>query len=395
MFAAAAFFLLLGVFLRTVMPKPHVWVFAFLSWAAACGFSAGAARPLAAKYGWLVIMSVFLALFAAEGWLSLGATGVMPAYVKADIDEVRKERGDATLAPYMSNIEKYDPVLGARPRAAASRTASRFYRDGRMLYDVVYSTLDSGWRVTPQNPDADKAVVFFGCSFTFGQGLEDEQTIPWRVAELLGPEYQVFNFALYGYGAHQMLAQIENGFVDDIARRYQDVQAFFLTIDGHELRCSGFEEWVKSGPLYAEENGRVVYKGDIRNMDRPSLPPLRKMLRNCLVFQSIVGSTPPQSREMRELHAAIVAESARQMREKYHAPLTVLLWPDAPFEGQLRGRGLDPVSLVPALPDWETARSGYYIPYDGHPNALGADHVARFIAARVQKRAAAQAPESE
>lgn len=383
--ALAAFvaFLLFGLLLRKVMPKPYVWVFTFLSWGVSFGCLTAALRSTAAKYAALVFMSCFLALFVAEGWLSLGATGRASPYEMGAIEAMRVSRGESGLAPYQSNIEKYDPVLGARPRAEATRTGSTIYRDGKLLYDVVYTTLDNGWRITPQNPKARKAVIFFGCSFTFGQGLEDAQAIPYRVGELLGPEYQVYNFALYGYGAHQMLAQIQHGFVDDIARRHETVEAFFITIDGHELRCSGFEDWIKSGPLYAEADGRVVYKGDIRDMDRPSLPPIRKFMRNCLVYRRMAGTSPPHLLEYRELHAAIVAEAGRELQEKYDIPLTVLLWPDAPFESQLRRRGVKTLFLGQALPGWEEGMQRYLIPGDGHPNAQGADQVARFIAASI------------
>jgi hypothetical protein len=54
----------------------------------------------------------------------------------------------------------------------------------------------------------------FGCSFTFREGVEDREAMPYLVGEL--SKYIVYNFGFHGYGAHQMLSALEYGIVDRI-----------------------------------------------------------------------------------------------------------------------------------------------------------------------------------
>jgi hypothetical protein len=60
--------------------------------------------------------------------------------------------------------------------------------------------------VQPAGP-TDRALVFFGCSFTFGTGVADAETLPCQAARLL-PDTRVYNFAGVGDGPHQMLAEL-------------------------------------------------------------------------------------------------------------------------------------------------------------------------------------------
>lgn len=58
-------------------------------------------------------------------------------------------------------------------------------------------------------------VLFFDDSLTFGEGVNDNQTMPYRVGMRSAGALRVYNFAFHGYGPHQMLAQIELGVVRD------------------------------------------------------------------------------------------------------------------------------------------------------------------------------------
>jgi hypothetical protein len=378
LFGALAF-LILGIALRKLMPKPYVWVFAFLAWAVACVFASLALRNDRAKSLLRVAVSLLLALFVVEGHLSTDSTEKPSLRSKATVTEIQKDRHDPSLFEYQSNFQGDDPILGFRPKPGKTRIASRVLHDGKIVYDVIYTSLESGWRLTPQFPDANTAVVFFGCSFTYGEGLNDEESIPYRVGQLLGGDYQTFNFAFHGYGAHHMLAQIENGYLDDIARQYKRIIAFFLTIDGHELRCSGHSLWDRNGPWYALENGTAVYKGKFADMPDPPAGDGIRFLRNCLIYRALRTPKKHNLDDLRQLHTGILAEAERQLRQKYGASLTAVLWPDAPFRNLLEQRHLAIINLAPSLPRYSKDMSKYTITHDGHPNAYGALKTAEAI----------------
>jgi hypothetical protein len=53
--------------------------------------------------------------------------------------------------------------------------------DDEVIFDVVYTISAHGFRVTPGAGGTSGSagrVLFFGCSYTFGEGVEDDQTLP-------------------------------------------------------------------------------------------------------------------------------------------------------------------------------------------------------------------------
>jgi hypothetical protein len=59
------------------------------------------------------------------------------------------------------------------------------------------------------NKDKQKEEIWiFGCSFTHGWGLNDEETYPWLLQERF-PEYEIVNFGVGGYGTIHSLIQFQ------------------------------------------------------------------------------------------------------------------------------------------------------------------------------------------
>jgi hypothetical protein len=74
------------------------------------------------------------------------------------------------VAECLSNIQP-DPLLGYGPKPEQSRTSCLRAIGDVPVYDIIVTTLDSGWRITPQRgAKARTAVLFLGCSYTFGDG---------------------------------------------------------------------------------------------------------------------------------------------------------------------------------------------------------------------------------
>ena len=82
---------------------------------------------------------------------------------------------------------------------------------------------------------------------------------------------------------------------------------------------------------------------------------------------------------------AIIEESARLLREKYKASLTVLLWPDVEYlEAELQQRGIATLRARDMLPDWDTTKGNvYYIDpeWEMHPNPRATSELAEGLAA--------------
>jgi hypothetical protein len=99
---------------------------------------------------------------------------------------------------YNDNYFAQDKDLGyALNRSKRSvRSIKKKKSDGTPIYDVSYQLNELGLRDTPHNGDKFP-VFFFGDSFTFGEGVDDDDTLPAQFAKATGRK--VLNFALHGW----------------------------------------------------------------------------------------------------------------------------------------------------------------------------------------------------
>lgn len=205
---------------------------------AVCLFAAGAAaigglavsRRETVRGGALALASILLSLALVEGFFYFAG--------KSRIVIV-------TTAPRAWRHN--DAELGALPVPNAT-TRFREFLDGQLITDVRYTVDGTGLREIPHiAQDPRHKVVFFGCSFMFGHGVEDDETLPYYFVEQARGTFAGYNFSGEGWGPHQMLREIETGFV----RRTTGVPdlAIYEAIPDHLRRVSGRAPW-ETGPKY-------------------------------------------------------------------------------------------------------------------------------------------------
>jgi hypothetical protein len=89
-----------------------------------------------------------------------------------------------------------DSVLGYRGKAGSFTLRLQDSLDFTVTHDAA------GWRQSHTQPDSLPQIWIFGCSFTHGFGVNDDQTYPARLQALL-PAYHVRNFGMDAYGTLQ------------------------------------------------------------------------------------------------------------------------------------------------------------------------------------------------
>ena len=96
-------------------------------------------------------------------------------------------------------------ILGYRYRQGLQPLKAKLVgkTSGRTIYDVIYSFDERGNRASSQPPDpqAHPQVIFLGGSFMFGEGLNDQDTLPSQFSMVAGR--RVVNAGMHGYGSHQ------------------------------------------------------------------------------------------------------------------------------------------------------------------------------------------------
>ena len=139
------------------------------------------------------------------------------------------------------------PVTGWGPvHAGRYHVEKTDPKTGAAIYSADY-TIDSNLVRQTLSCEKGPAVVFFGCSYTFGLGLNDGETLPQAFADSLGRKQRVLNLGLSSLWATAIPERIAGGgfrfcnwtatkgvciFDLSLARRAQCLQALLDELSG-------------------------------------------------------------------------------------------------------------------------------------------------------------------
>ena len=137
------------------------------------------------------------------------------------------------------------------------------YYSGMIEFRPAVDPCENG-RACPKK----KPIVAFGCSFTWGQGLEEHQTWPHKLAHAM--KRPVINLGYQGWGIQHMLWMLESGW-GGVEEMEEPEFAIFMFIPDHVRRLSslfgvGIDMTLSTiyrtypYPTYVESGGRLVPK---------------------------------------------------------------------------------------------------------------------------------------
>jgi hypothetical protein len=368
---------------------PYVWIFLALS--AVLVFTAWV--DSARRVLWINVASVNLGLGLFEYYLWTSRPQTLAAF--------HEDQGTFSEDIFVPQKE-----LGWAPKPGTAATHTRFFQ-GERLYDVTYTIGPNGLRISSPSQDhaastEGECALLFGGSFTFGQGLEDDESLPFQVYEISNGEYRTYNFGVMGYGAHQMLSALQHGLVDDATRckKTQVSHVFYQAISDHIRRAAGRLWWNTHGPRYRRtQDGSIRLDGYLE--DEPEdqnqasfIGFLGTQIFKSIVYRSIVeGKYVSKFKdETMDLYLGIVDEARKYVRSNYPcAEFHVLLWDEDDIDNRamqdgLRERGIDLHLMSDILPHYQidALNETYRLHHsDDHPNALAnsliAEHVVRKI----------------
>jgi len=294
------------------------------------------------------------------------------------------------------------PTKGIRAHAIKPGPASVFHGPEGRLFDVYYTIDSNGLRVAPPYSKDNLAgtILFFGCSFTFGEGLKDDETLPYQIGIQSGGKYRTYNFAFHAYNPAQMLGAVEHGMVSRILDSPPQV-IYYAAIPGHVWRAAGRVAWGWHAPRFVmAADGSVHqdgnYEGKVPLAIRIGLGNrIAKQLDKSAMWRALSKSDSNVTDDDYRLYFAIVMRSKELLHNQYpQTQFRVLLWPPTlpqeraaydKIRERFRQMGI-PVDLVAAaLPNYGTRELNYLLsPTDRHPNALAnrllAQHILETVA---------------
>jgi len=283
----------------------------------------------------------------------------------------------------------FDDQLGiVLPRGITAE--ARKLTDGHLDYDVTYTIDADGHRATASSTDpAAGSVLFMGSSDTFGQGLNDGETLPQQFSTLTAQHYHVVNFGVPTYGLHQPVRMLELGLPDGALTKGQRIIVYLASPD-HARRAAAAYDWAARGPAYQlGPDGVASYRGNLYGpvSGLAIAAASRSLFISRYVFGPWLGHT---SVDPVPLYIGLVKRARQLAEQKYHAQFVMLFWdepepgePTARIEAELDKQGIAYVPASAIIPDLLSNLAAYRIsPFDPHQNAAANHLIAAYLAKR-------------
>jgi len=156
---------------------------------------------------------------------------------------------------YQKPFFRPDPVTGYS-HVPGVHEISLVGKSGTLNFRAVIDA--DGYRTTSPRPEAHAGqpeVWIFGCSFTWGFGLNNEKSFPWLVQTEL-PEFCVRNLAGHGFGDVQALLQLQHAIAQG---KKLPVAAVFSYNPFHRDRNVAMPSWLMG--VWEAQRALVELKG--------------------------------------------------------------------------------------------------------------------------------------
>jgi hypothetical protein len=317
----------------------------------------------------------------------------IPSYVR---DPFAKIRDKLSRAGDLGLIQtRYEKISPESYRMVKQTT------QGDLLYDVTYRFRD-GRRITPGQPSHSSfSVIVMGCSFTLGEGLDEDQTLTAFLQRFL-KNATVHNAASHGWGPADLLLSVRKSDPKQwpsplkvIPKAPKTIGIFVLTehhfnrivcdLDCHETG----NEWIRDRPDFQpNERGELVYLG--RMSETHTFPFWLRLLADSAIARSFgLSRMNSFSRPRQEKMAKILTSLRDELAAKTELEDFYLLhhpqgeWHDfTHLHDALRASGIKVLEPDPMHLGYADGR--LLIPLDAHPSPRMNFLLANYISTKLK-----------
>ena len=249
--------------------------------------------------------------------------------------------------------------------------------NGEKIYEQVYSLDEFGFRKLNyrDKKEAKEHLIFSGCSFTFGEGIKNEETF----AALIEKKYKdlnVYNTGISGGGIHTAIRTFDVVEYQKMAKE-EVGKMIYIAIEDHINRwllSESYLQWApKHFPYYIIQKREVIYKGSLS--DHPLYFSSQKKKLHEIVYKKRTES------DLNYYLLGVLELKKRYLAKFPKGRFIFMFHPASLFSDKdivsitklLKQNGvevLDPSELyAEELKLNKTSPKDYLIPIDGHPNA--------------------------
>ncbi len=238
-------------------------------------------------------------------------------------------------------------------------------------YDYNYLKNNIQWRkplnVTEGGGVKHKSIVYTGCSFAYGQGLKEEETVSYRTAQLV--KNPVYNLGIISKAVNTLIAMLKNGVFEEKVN-IDPAVVIYIYADFHIMRLVI--------PNMPYESNEFLYKIKNEKLERKKPPfiisrfPLLSSVREWMYYILFENSNSYKEylKKLLKLH---FIELKNILDEKYNnVKLIIFVYYDSPlFEEIAQDLQTQGIIIIRSSHDLgldiNLADKQYQL-QDGHPN---------------------------
>jgi hypothetical protein len=250
---------------------------------------------------------------------------------------------------YPDHYYEYNSFGVKTPYEGRHRSFSRNKKDGHLIYDVTYSIDGYGRRITAiPNPDKrDGFILFFGCSFTYGEGVADEQTLPYQVG-LKTDRYHPYNYGFHGFGPFDALAKASNTEFRKEIRQGNGIIIYDF-IEDHINRTIGGSStvmWNHNYSYYRKTGDGLFVRTGSFLTGRPLVTAVYRRLGESALLKTLnIGLPLRTTRAHVHFTAQVIEQIQSELKLTYpDAEFLVMIYPGSKSAGRLKSE-LDEIGI--------------------------------------------------
>lgn len=233
-----------------------------------------AALLFSSPNGRTIIISTIITLFLADFLLGVVPKLFNPARPRAH-----------SYTTWLENNATYftapDYLLGNRPHPNSKVSVEKRIDDtNEVIYSAIYTIDQFSRRVVPeQTDDAESFLLFFGGSRTYGEGVNDDETLAYHVSKGINnkgeenatEDYKAYMYSFSAWGPNQFMAILDHRNVAEEVTQRSGIVVYPI-IEHHLARLLGdyyiVAEWMDGRtPYYENIDGTYTYKGGFVRAD--------------------------------------------------------------------------------------------------------------------------------
>jgi hypothetical protein len=311
----------------------------------------------------LSLVSVVFLIYAAEtvvGWIHSAsqkpAVTTTPQYAGPAYDSSYAFDEFLGRKPIPNHVFKWVKTLNGKPAISIDFTVDSLSR-----------------RVTPAVDSATRTQygLFLGCSFTYGDAVRDNETIPYFFQKQ-NADFQTYNYGFFGYSPRHALARFQH---QDIAKQVTQKQGFavYTFIDDHINRAIPSVGWIGMyDGFFPDIDEKTMQTTGVYRLNHPLKYRAGMMIFKSKIRQHYGMDFPfvyrPQDYEL----TANLLKATQEAYQKQFGNnrFYVALYPDqlkkdSPMPKLLQERGIKVLDYRKLFP---FPSKQYQCTYDGHPN---------------------------